>query len=75
MDNWTCDLDFDSQFCTVFSAHDDRLSKRASKCSTNFHPEFIFWVEISEVDPVLGLVFYGAGSEAIFSLVIKIDLY
>jgi hypothetical protein len=59
MDSWSCDLDIDSKFRTVFSADDDRRSQRASKCSANFHPEFVFGMDISGLDRVLGLVLYG----------------
>jgi hypothetical protein len=62
MDSWTCALDIDSLFRTVFSADDDCRSQRASKCSTNFYPEFIFRMDIPGVDRVLGVVLYGAGS-------------
>ena len=61
MDSWSCDLDIDTKFRPVFSADDDRRSQRASKCSTNFHTEFIFGMDISGLDRVLGLVLYGAG--------------
>ena len=62
MDSWSCDLDIDTKFRPVFSADDDRRSQRASKCTADFHPEFIFGMDISGMDRVLGLVFYGAGS-------------
>jgi hypothetical protein len=63
MDSRTCHLDTDSKFRPVFSADDDRRSQRASKCTADFHPEFIFGMDISGMDRVLGLVFYGAGSK------------
>jgi len=59
MDSWTCDLDIDSQFRTVFSADDDCRSPKAPQCTADFHSEFISGMDISRVDRVLGLVFYG----------------
>jgi hypothetical protein len=71
MDSRTCHLDTDSKFRPVFSADDDRRSQRASKCSTNFHPEFVFGMDISGLDRVLGLVLYGAGSRPKLACEIK----
>ena len=59
MDSWTCDLDIDSQFRTVFSADDDCRSPKAPQCTADFHSEFISGMDIFGMDRVLGLVFYG----------------
>ena len=71
MDSWYCDLDIDRKFRPVFFADDDRRGQRASKCSVNFHPEFIFRMDISGVDRVLGVVLYGAGSRPKLACEIK----
>jgi hypothetical protein len=62
MDSWTCDLDVDSQFRTVFSSDDDCRSPKASKCTADFHSQFVFGMDISGMDRFIGVVFYGAGS-------------
>ena len=71
MDSRTGDMDIDGKFRTVFFTNDDRCSQRASKCSTNFHPEFVFGMDISGLDRVLGLVLYGAGSRPKLACEIK----
>ena len=71
MDSWTCDLDIDSQFRTVFSACDDCCGQKASKCTADFHSQFVFGMDISGMDRLIGVVLYGAGSRPKLAYEIK----
>ena len=55
MDSWSCDLDIESQFRTVFSADDDCRSPKAPQYTADFHSLFF------GMDHLIGVVLYGAG--------------
>ena len=71
MGNWTYDLDIDSQFRTVFSADNDCRSPKAPQCTADFHSQFVFGMDISGMDHLIGVVLYGAGSRPKLACEIK----